>query len=145
VLLRGHRPRVDQWRRAMIEFVPAPDHVFAVRLVGTLTPEDVDRSISEIEIKLQKHERLGVFADLTDFHDFTGEALIKDFKYSFGKFREWKRFPREAVVTDKQWIRMIMGLLDPLIPQIEIKSFAPDERERALAWTSDIKAEADPA
>jgi hypothetical protein len=129
----------------MIEFLPAPDHVFAVKLVGTLTPEDVDKSVREIEAKLQKHERLGVFADLTEFHDVTAEALIKDFKYSFGKFGEWKRFPREAIVTDKKWIRALYTLLDPLLPQIEIRGFEPAERDQALAWASEIKAKAEPA
>jgi hypothetical protein len=129
----------------MIEFVQAPDHVFAVRLVGTLTPEDVDRAVSEVEARLQRNERLGMFADLTDFHDVTAEALVKDFKYSFGKFREWKRFPREAVVTNKQWIRTIISLIDPLIPQVEIKTFAPEEREKALAWASEIPADVEPA
>jgi hypothetical protein len=129
----------------MIEIVPAPDHVFAVKLAGTLTSEDVDEATREIEAKLQKHQRVSVFADLTDFHDVTAEALIKDFKYSFSKFGEWKRFPREAIVTDKNWIATAARLLDPLIPHIEIKTFPPEQRDQALAWASDIRVEAEPA
>jgi hypothetical protein len=129
----------------MIEFVPAPDHVFAVRLSGTLTPDDIDRAVRELEGKLQRHRNISIFSDLSDFHDITAEALIKDFRYSFGKFGEWKRFPRQAVVTDKKWIRGVMNVLDPLLPQIDLKTFAPDERDRALAWASEVSAEVEPA
>lgn len=129
----------------MIEFVPAPDHVFAVKLAGTLTPEDVERSIQEIEAKLKKHEKITIFADLTDFQDVTAEALIKDFRYSFAKLGEWKRFSRSAVVTDKNWMKILYSVIDPLIPQVEIRTFAPDERDRALAWASEVKAGAETA
>jgi hypothetical protein len=129
----------------MIEFVSAPDHVFAVRLGGTLTSQDVDGSVREIEAKLQRHKRIGIFADLTGFEDVTGEALIMDFKYSFDKFGEWKRFPREAVVTDKKWIRALAALADPFVPQVEIKVFTPEERDEALAWASDVTADVEPA
>ena len=129
----------------MIEFVPAPDHVFAARLSGTLTPDDVERAVREIEAKLQRHKKIGIFADVTGFQDVTAEALIKDFKYSFGKFGEWTRFPREAVVTQKQWLRTAIKLLDPVVPFIEMRAFAPEESEQALAWTAEVHAEAEPA
>ena len=129
----------------MIEFVQAPDHVFAVRFLGTLEADDVDRAVREVEAKLQRYKAIGVFADLTDFHDLTGGALIKDFKYSFSKFKEWNRFRREAVVTDKQWIRAVINFLDPLLPQVAIRTFPSDERDRALAWASEISVEVEPA
>ncbi len=48
-------------------------------------------------------------------------------------------FPREAVVTDKQWIRAAMvQVVHPLVPQVEARCFAPGERVAALAWVSDI-------
>ncbi|MBR0646099.1 SpoIIAA family protein [Plastoroseomonas hellenica] len=123
----------------MIEILPAPDHVFAARMAGTLTGEDFDRMASEIEAKLKRHDRIGVFVDATGFDDMTGEAAAKDLSYSFGKLRDWHRFPREAVVTDKQWMRSLITLVDPLIPQVEVRSFTPAERGQALAWASDVQ------
>jgi hypothetical protein len=123
----------------MIEILPAPDHVLALRMAGTLTGEDLDRVIAEIEAKLKRHERIGLFADATGFEDMTAEAAAKDLRYSFGKLREWGRFPREAVVTDKQWLRSLIGIVDPLIPQVEARSFASTERAQALAWASEVK------
>jgi SpoIIAA-like len=124
---------------AMLELLPAPDHVVALHMSGTLTAEDFDRAVVEIESKLDRHERIGVFVDMTGFEDMTAEAAAKDLRYSFGKIGEWHRFPREAVVTDKQWIRTLIQAVDPLVPQVEARSFAPSERDAAVAWASDIR------
>ena len=48
-------------------------------------------------------------------------------------------------MTVRKWVRPLAALADPLAPQIEIKTFAPQERDQALAWGSDVKAEAEPA
>ena len=122
----------------MLEVLPAPDHVAAFHISGTLTAEDLGRAVSEIESRLGRHARIGVFVDMLGFEDMTAEALAKDLRYSFGKIREWHRFPREAVVTDKQWIRTLIQVVNPLVPQVEARSFAPAEREAALTWVSDI-------
>jgi hypothetical protein len=122
----------------MIEILAAPDHVVALRMAGTITGEDVDHAVGEIEGKLARHERIGVFVDMTGFDDMTAEAAAKDLRYGFGKFSEWSRFPREAVVTDKQWIKTLVKVVDPLVPQVEVRTFAPAERDQALAWASEV-------
>lgn len=117
----------------MIEFPPAPDHVFAVRVTGTLDADEYDTLVAALEAKLARHDRVGVYADLTGFDDITLRAGAKDLRYSFSKLFQLKRFPREAVVTDKEWIRSLARMADPILP-VEIKAFDPAGRETALAW-----------
>lgn len=124
----------------MIEMLPAPDHVLALRLAGTVTGEEFDRLVGAAEAKLKRHARIGVFMDATGFDDMTAEAVGKDLRYGFSKLREWARFPREAVVTDKPWLRRLIGIADPLIPQVEARSFAPAERVQALAWAAGVRS-----
>ncbi|MBC6981158.1 STAS/SEC14 domain-containing protein [Caulobacter sp. 17J80-11] len=124
----------------MIEILPAPDHVAAYRLSGELTGEDYDKVVVDLEARLARHDRLGVYVDMVDFTDMTAEALIKDIRYAFSKFGELKRFPREAVVTDRGWVKALVGLVDPIYRHTEIRTFAPDEREAALAWAQAIPA-----
>ncbi len=124
----------------MLELLPAPDHVAAFHVSGTLTAADFDRAIAEIESKLDRHERIGVFVDMTGFQDITAEALAKDLRYSLSKIGAWKRFPREAIVTDKQWIKALIKIVDPLLPQVEARTFEPSERDAALTWVSDLPA-----
>lgn len=122
----------------MLDLLPAPDHLAAYRLAGTLTGDDLDRIIADIEGRLERHERIGIFADLTEFDDWTWEAGLKDLRYGLGKAWQLRRFPREAVVTDKGWIRNLVRLANPLVPFVEIRVFAPEERSEALAWAADI-------
>ncbi|MET0366257.1 MAG: STAS/SEC14 domain-containing protein [Sphingobium sp.] len=122
----------------MIEIVPAADHVAAFKLSGTLIEDDLDRAIAEIETRLKRYDKVGIVADLTGFHDMGLRAGLKDLRYSFGKILEWKRFPREAVITDKQWVRTLAGFAGPMIPLVSLKVFAPDESQAAFAWAADF-------
>lgn len=118
----------------MIEVLPAPDHVLAYRLSGHVSAADYDRIIETVEEKLSAHETVGVFADMTGFSDISPEAMMKDFRYSLMKFREWSRFRRAALVTDKAWLKALVSTLDPVIPQVEARAFPPEEREAAMRW-----------
>src|SRR5688572_5812424 len=122
----------------MIETLDAPHHVAALKISGTLTAADYDRIIAEVEAKLDRHERLGVLLDLVEFKDLSLEAAEKDTRYSLSKIWELKRFPREAVITDKAWIRALARIASPLVPHVEIRTFDPGEQEAALSWVSDI-------
>jgi hypothetical protein len=124
----------------MIEVLPAPDHVVALRFFGELTGPDFDRVAAEIETRLARHARIGVVVDLTGFDGLTLEALAKDLRYNLAKLGEWKRFPREAVITDKAWVRTAVKAVDPLVPQVEVRTFQPGETEAALAWAGDFGA-----
>ena len=123
----------------MIEMLKAPDHVVAAKLTGTLGAEDYGRMIAEVGARLARFEKIGLMVDLTGFHDVTLEAAAKDIGYSFGKIMEWRRFPREAIVTDKQWVKGLAKMVGPLIPFIEVKTFDPGDDVAALAWAADIE------
>lgn len=123
----------------MLEILPAADHVAAFRISGTLTEPDFDRLAAEIEARLERHGKLGIFADLTGFEDMTFRAGLKDARYGFGKLAQLRRFPREAVVTDKGWIETLVAIANPLLPFIELRSFKPAEFDVALAWASEIE------
>lgn len=123
----------------MIEIIPAPDHVAAFRIAGTLRAEDYDRIIPEIEEKLHGHDEIGVFVDLEDFEDMTGEALKRDIRYGLDKIGELHRFSRAAVTTDKQWVETVTEMADSLFPQIEARVFAPEEKAEALEWVAETE------
>ena len=123
----------------MIETLPAPDHVAAFRLSGTIDEADLERLIADIEARLQRHEKIGILADLTGFEDMTFMAGLKDARYGFGKILEWKRFPREAVVTDRGGLATLVAMANPVIPFVEVKCFKPATFEAALAWAGEIE------
>ncbi len=120
----------------MIEILPAPDHVAAVRMEGRLTADDYDRLIALIEAKLADHPIIHVYADTIPFEDIAPEALAKDFAYSFSRITQWPRFRRAAVVTDKGWMRMLLRATAPFVPTLESRAFGPGEQAEALTWIS---------
>lgn len=123
----------------MLEILAAPDHVAAYRLSGTLTVDDYDSLIADIEARLARHEKIGVLADLTGFHDITLRAGARDLRYGFSKLFELRRFPREAVISDKGWIETLVAIANPIVPFVEIRCFKPIEYEAALIWVSEIE------
>ena len=120
----------------MLEVLPSPDQVAAFAVSGTLTGGDYDRIIAEVEGKLTRHERIGVLMDLTAFEDFTAEAAWKDIRYDLSKLFELKRFPREAVISSKQWMRIAVGIASPILPHVDIRVF--DARPEAMQWVSEV-------
>ncbi len=122
----------------MIEILTSPDHVVALKLSGTLSGEDYDKIVAELEARLDRHEQIGVLVDLVGFKDFTFEAGAKDLQYGLRNLWHLKRFPREAVITDKEWVRALARIGDPIIPHVEVRTFEPGEGEMAMSWVSDI-------
>ncbi|RJF90905.1 STAS/SEC14 domain-containing protein [Sphingomonas cavernae] len=123
----------------MLTILPSPDHLGAYAISGTLTKEDFDRLIADVDAKLKAHDRIAVMLDLTGFEDITFKAALEDLRYGFGHIRDWTRFKREAVVTDKQWIRTMIHGAGMLLPFIELKTFEPGEQQAAIDWAADIK------
>jgi len=122
----------------MIEIYPTPDHVAAFRISGRLTGKDYETVTSEVRARLGRHEKLGVLVDLSEFEDITPEAAWKDIRFSFSLIGELKRFPREAVISDKQWVRVFATIAGPLVPYVTIRVFGSEEREAALAWVAEV-------
>ncbi|MGK9232329.1 STAS/SEC14 domain-containing protein [Inquilinus limosus] len=122
----------------MIEILPAPDHVVAMRLAGVLSEADYGRAIAETEAKLQRHDRVGAYVDMTDFDDMTAEAAARYASFSREKMGQAGRFPRKAVITDKQWLRVLIEAIDPLVPEVEARAFTSSERDKAMAWASEV-------
>ena len=122
----------------MLEVLQSPDQVAAIAISGTLTGDDYDRIIAEVEAKLARHERIGALLDLARFEDFTAEAAWKDIRYDLSKLFELKRFPREAIISDKQWMRTAAGIANAVLPHVEIRVFDANAREEAMRWVSQV-------
>ena len=118
----------------MIEILPAPPHVAAFHCQGTLSADDYDHCIAQIETRLATHRRIAVFVDLTGLSGLTPEAMAKDLRYALSKFGEYDRFARAAIVTERDWLAQISSMGALFFPKTELRTFGPAEREAALAW-----------
>lgn len=122
----------------MIEFLPSPAYVSAFRITGTLDGDEYDRCIADVEKRLSQFDRIGVFCDMIGFTGLTPQALAKDLRYALGKFGEYGRFARCALITDKHWLGQVYEFAGHLLPRTEIRAFDASEHEAAMAWASDV-------
>lgn len=120
----------------MIKTIPAPDHVAAFAISGTLTADDYGAMLPVIEQKLADHESIGVVADLTGFEDMTGDAMRQDLQYLVQKFGEIHRFKKSAVISDKKWIEAFVKIASSFVPQVDVRVFAPGDQDAAVEWAS---------
>jgi SpoIIAA-like len=119
----------------MLEVLPAPDTVVALRASGRIGKDDVERAIQAVEDALARQERIALYAEI-EIVGITPGAFARDLGYGVGKLGELRRFPRAAVVTSREWVRWIARVQDAVLPQIEIRTFPPAARDEALAWAS---------
>lgn len=121
----------------MIEILQAPPHVAAFHFSDTLRVEDYDRCIDLIEARLAEHQRITIFCDLTGMSGIEPAAMAKDLRFALAKFGEYRRFARSAVVTEHAWLSGVTKFSAVFFPHTEIRTFTPEERDAALAWTNE--------
>ena len=122
----------------MIEVLPAPDVVAAFHLRGTLSEQDYERCIAEIEGRLARHPRIGIYCDLMGLDTITLAAMRKDLRYLGSKFGQLHRFARGAVITGRPWLAGLTRYAGLLFPQTELRSFDPADRQAAMHWVADV-------
>jgi hypothetical protein len=129
----------------MYEPLPSADHIGAYRFAGTLDREDLDRCIADVEARLQRHGRIGIYCELDGFTGLTLPALGRDLEYGLRNFGHYDRFARVAVVTTPGFLSGMTGMASHFLPRTEVKVFAPDERVLAQNWVTDFDPEQDSA
>lgn len=125
----------------MYDTLPSADHVGAYRLTGTLTREDYDRCIADVEARLQRHARIGIYCELDGFTGLTLPALGRDLEYGLKNFGRYHRFARAAIVTTPGFVATMSSMAGRLLPRTQVRVFPPDERVLALGWATDFDPE----
>ena len=125
----------------MIQFSQTQGNVLVLRAGGTISGQDIDAAVTDVESMLADYEEIGVVADMTDLKAMTAQAVAKDFAAEFKFLGDWKRFPKIAVVADNDWLEGLAHAVGAILPQIEVKTFAPDDSEAALAFASSVRSD----
>lgn len=120
----------------MITFEPAAVHVLAARAEGRLTRDDIQTFVSELDDKLAHHETIGIVTDVTRLDGMTLAAVAEDFQAELKYLGEWERFPRMAMIAADGFLKTAAETFGALLPQIELRVFAPHEREEAFAFAA---------
>lgn len=112
--------------------------IFEVTLSGLVTAADVDTMKRDLTPALEADGQMGMVVRIEALEDITGDALITDARFEFGMLPQWSKLGRVAVVTDKQAVEALLNWIDPILPMIEFRTFAPAEIAAAESWAADL-------
>ena len=116
----------------MLEIIPfEEENIIGFRLRGKIEDSEFDETIRIIEEKLKLHKKLRVYAEIEEFKGMSVNTFMKDIHYSL---RYWRNFDKEAVVSDKGWLKTWVGIAGSIVPGVEVRHFTFDEKEEAKEW-----------
>jgi hypothetical protein len=119
----------------MIEIIDfESEKVIGVAMKGKINSGDIELVTKLAEEKFEKYEKLSVYVEMERFEGISLEAFFKDLKFGIKNFG---KFDKKAVVTDKSWIKKLGEFSDKLFSSIEIKCFSFEEKDEAVKWVSE--------
>jgi hypothetical protein len=116
----------------MIEIIPFEEgNIIGFHLNGRIEDEEFDEAVAKMEEMLKEHRKLRVYAEIEKIGGMSFESWMKNIHF---KFKHWRDFEKEAIVSDKGWLESWVGIADKLFPHMEVKHFSTDEKEEAKEW-----------
>ncbi|MEE9164912.1 MAG: STAS/SEC14 domain-containing protein, partial [Nitrospinota bacterium] len=110
------------------------EKVIGMSIDGKIETGDIELVATLCEEKFKKNEKLSIYVEMESFNGISLEAFFKDLKFGIKNFG---KFDKKAVVTDKSWIKKLGNFSDKLFGSIEIKSFSFEEKNEAQKWVSE--------
>ena len=128
----------------MLEFIPSPDDVIALKISGSIKGENLDAIMDRLDSIMAAHEKVHVFVETQGISGLELSSLPHYFGRAMPLFGKLSRFGRVAVVADQAWIRVGTQIESAILPFISYRTFEPDERDFALTWVfTDVEEKAD--
>ncbi len=117
-----------------IKLIPhKPDKIVGLNIDGKIEAEDIDLVVKSIEHRLEKEEKLRIYAEVNNWAGMSLPAFIKDITFALKHFQD---FEKEAIVSDRQWLESLANVGNTLFSSIEVKHFTFADKEKALEWIS---------
>ena len=84
--------------------------VFAIHISGKLDISDYEKYVAEFERFVQRHEKLGILLEVTQFQGWDASVLVYYRKFSIKQFVDIDRI---AIVGDKKWHHGMVTICKP--------------------------------
>lgn len=108
-----------------------PDGIVACRISGAIHTDDYERVIvPAVEAAFARHDKLRIYCEAEGEVTADAGAMWDDFKLGASHFTRWDRI---ALVSSMNWLPGLAKALSILMPGT-IRTFSPDQAERARAW-----------
>jgi hypothetical protein len=101
------------------------------RISGRIEGSDFDRVAARIEQALGSHDQVRIYAEIESLDGMSLEVLWKDLQFSFKHIRDVER---EAIVTNRDWLKNLAELGDKLFSGLEVRHFDLNQKDEARDW-----------
>lgn len=118
----------------MIEVIATAGDVIAICVSGKIAGHDLDAIMDRLDAALAEHEKVHVFVETRGIEGIELSGLPAYMRRAMPLFGKLDRFGRVAVVADQAWVRLGTRLESAILPNINYRTYMPDERDEALAW-----------
>lgn len=124
----------------MHEFLPAPDDVVAMKIIGKVTGDDLTAALDRLDSVMAANSKVHLFIETQGVDGLELSAMPSYAARAMPLLGKLDRFGRVAVVADQAWVRAGTRLESAVLPNIAYRVFMPDERDEAFAWVAGGKA-----
>jgi hypothetical protein len=115
----------------MHEILDLPDsNIIGFHLSDTLTEEDYDGFVSELQSELEAHTTTRVFLDIEDVDGWEPEDQWEELALDI---RHVQDLDKVAIVGDDVW-EPLLDKIEFLFPMSQIQEYDDEDREEALSW-----------
>ena len=118
----------------MIEVIATAGDVIAICVSGKIAGHDLDAIMDRLDAALAEHEKVHVFVETRGIEGIELSGLPAYMRRAMPLFGKLDRFGRVAIVADQAWVRFGTRLESAILPNINYRTYMPDERDEALAW-----------
>jgi hypothetical protein len=118
----------------MLEIVPSPPGVIAMRFSGTFDHNDVDKAKAFFEQPFAVGEKINLFIEVDSFTGIDIKELPRYIASAAPFLTKLEHLGRVAIVSDATWLRSLARVESALLPHVHYETFVNAEREQALAW-----------
>jgi hypothetical protein len=110
------------------------DRIVGFTLSGTLTDEDYQVLVPQLERRIKEVGALRLLMNFEDFHGWKPKAVWDDFTFAM---KHTKDIERLAIVGDNAWEEWIAKLSKPFT-KAEVKYYSTSQIEDAWEWLRGI-------
>lgn len=118
----------------MLKIVDSPDDVIAIEVSDRIRGTDLDAIMDRLDAVMGRHDKVHVFVETRSIDGIEVAGLPSYVSRAMPLFGKLDRFGRVAVVADQAWVRVGTRLESALLPNINYRTYMPEERDDALAW-----------
>lgn len=124
----------------MLKVKELKKNVWELTLDGVLTKSDIRTMERDLTPIIQGEGPFGLIVRADGLKDLTADAIAEDAKFEFAMMSQWTKISRMAIVSDLQALAALLKWVDPILPMIDMRSFATSQVAAAESFVSDLPA-----